>query len=319
MQDGVNGPDNPHTSMKILLDWWMEEGNYSKYRGKHNDGVKKKEFCDALAAKMTKETTSTRDGRNVKSKIEHIERTWKEAHEFATSATGAGLLASDEGTFTEKVRGKCPFYYDLLEIMQDRASTAPKVTNYELEDLEEEENDPMVDVEEDDDSQMGESFRQPASVIIADTTSVASAASSATKRTQDTTTTASASKSKKARSSGPRRSPTHLDDDISTSIAEANQAASIRFAEMQRHNKALETLEKAKFDLEQRREEREQRRLDLDSWKSKSEQLDYQVKLITKYHELKANFGWTDSQILRHFPNMREVIENEQAEQGTLS
>ena len=55
--------------MKILLDWWMEEGNYSKYLVKHNDGVKTKEFCDALAAKMTKETSSTRDGRNVKSKI----------------------------------------------------------------------------------------------------------------------------------------------------------------------------------------------------------------------------------------------------------
>ena len=132
--------------MKILLDWWMEEGNYSKYCGKNSEGIKKKQFCDILADRMSKEAISQRDGRNVKSKIEHVKRTWKKAHDFATSATGAGIQASDGLTkFEDLVKGKCPFYYDLLDIMQDRASSKPKVTNYDLE------NEVNIDDDDDDD------------------------------------------------------------------------------------------------------------------------------------------------------------------------
>jgi len=39
--DGLGGPADPNTSQKILLDWWLTEGNYAKYCGKGNDGVKK--------------------------------------------------------------------------------------------------------------------------------------------------------------------------------------------------------------------------------------------------------------------------------------
>jgi hypothetical protein len=71
--DGKGGRNDPHTSMKILLDWWMTEGNYSKFSGKHNGGVRKKDFCQTLAAKMSDETTSARDAKNVLSKIQHME------------------------------------------------------------------------------------------------------------------------------------------------------------------------------------------------------------------------------------------------------
>jgi hypothetical protein len=70
-------------------------------------------------------------------KISHIEKKWREAHNFATSETGAGILESDGPTsFEELVKGKCPYYYDLLDVMQDRASTAPKITNYEEDEAE---------------------------------------------------------------------------------------------------------------------------------------------------------------------------------------
>ncbi len=39
--DGKEGPNDHNTSMRILLDWWMTEGNYSKFCGKNNDGVRK--------------------------------------------------------------------------------------------------------------------------------------------------------------------------------------------------------------------------------------------------------------------------------------
>ena len=51
--------------------------------------------------------------------------------------------------------------------------------------------------------------------------------------------------------------------------------------------------------------------LESQQWKSKSDQLDYQIKLVNKYHEIKAKYGWSDEQILKHFPSMKSVIDNE--------
>lgn len=135
--DGKNGPEDRHTSIRILLDWWTTEGNYSKFCGKHNEGIKKKQYAETLANKMSEETISKRDSKNALNKIQHIEKKWREAHNFATSETGAGIQESDGATtFENLVKAKCPHYYELLEIMQDRASSAPKVTNYEEEDWE---------------------------------------------------------------------------------------------------------------------------------------------------------------------------------------
>jgi hypothetical protein len=131
--DGKDGPDDPNTSVKILLDWWMTEGNYSNFCGKNNNGVKKKQFCEQLADKMTKETLSNRTSKNVMSKIQHIEKSFKEAHVFVTSETGASIKETDEGTFKEAVKKKCPYYYDLVDIMSNRASAKPKVTSYDEE------------------------------------------------------------------------------------------------------------------------------------------------------------------------------------------
>jgi hypothetical protein len=50
--DGKNGPTDPTTLMKILLDWILTEGNYSRYRGKNNDGARKVEFANKIARLM---------------------------------------------------------------------------------------------------------------------------------------------------------------------------------------------------------------------------------------------------------------------------
>ena len=48
------------------------------------------------------------------------------------SDTGAGLKATDpEGSFKEAVEKKCPWYFDLIEVMQDRASVRATATNME--------------------------------------------------------------------------------------------------------------------------------------------------------------------------------------------
>ena len=47
-RDGRRGESDPNTSMSVLLEWWMSEGNYAKYRGTNNHGVTKKMWHSGL-------------------------------------------------------------------------------------------------------------------------------------------------------------------------------------------------------------------------------------------------------------------------------
>lgn len=129
-EDGADGVNDPRNSERILLEWLLVPSNYNKFRGKENSGVKKSHFAQKIADLINAENVRVgRDAKQVLNKIKHIEDTFRRAHVFATSETGAGLKAEDEGTFQDEVRKTCPFYYDLLDIMGDRASAKPKATS----------------------------------------------------------------------------------------------------------------------------------------------------------------------------------------------
>ena len=120
--DGKNGPEDPLTSMQILMDWWSTPPNYEKYRGKNNSGQTKIKFAADLAEKMKRETVSEdRTAEAVAEQIRTIEKKWREAHNFAESETGAGLQEHDPSSFEEAVLKKCKYYYILKDIMIDRA------------------------------------------------------------------------------------------------------------------------------------------------------------------------------------------------------
>jgi len=52
-------PETPHiTSIKLLLDWWLEHPKYKIFCGKGNNGVKKITVCKELAQDMRSLTTS---------------------------------------------------------------------------------------------------------------------------------------------------------------------------------------------------------------------------------------------------------------------
>jgi hypothetical protein len=121
--DGKMGPEDPNTSMQILIDWMTTEGNYSNYRGKGNNGATKLQFAMILAEKMAKETLSNeQNAKQVMDKISRVEDSFRLAHEFATSQTGAGIQEREgEQTFKDIVKRKCTYYYNLFEVMVDRA------------------------------------------------------------------------------------------------------------------------------------------------------------------------------------------------------
>jgi hypothetical protein len=274
--DGLKGPDDPHTSVCILLDWWMAQGNYSKFCGKNNSGLKKIQMANVLAEKMSKETKTVRDGKNVLSKVQHIERTFKEAHTFAVSETGAGVKEDDEGSFKEIVMRKCPYYYDLVDIMSDRASSKPKATSYDL--MEEEESH-----EDEDLSDLSE----------AEGKSVAKSVGGNSMNTKR-----SSSNKKKRKGSSPL-----MDDEALAALTSASQASEAKMKELVRHHHFLESIEEKKLRLEERREERAS-----NSLKGKTEELDYKMQLLDRYAHLKQTYGWSDDQIIAYFPDMKQVV-----------
>jgi hypothetical protein len=130
-QDGKDGPDDPNTSMRILLDWLLVEGNYNRYRG--NGGHSKLYYCRIIADRIKAAgCVFERSDKQVKSKIEHLERQFRKARFWATFQTGAGLQATDVGTYRSVLYSKCAHYDDLLPIMAERAGTEPQLTNRDL-------------------------------------------------------------------------------------------------------------------------------------------------------------------------------------------
>jgi hypothetical protein len=149
--DGLGGVNDPTKSMKILLDWILEEGNYSRYRGKDNNGVKKNQFASALCEKMALLTNSkNRTPKQIQSKISYIQTSFTIAHIFNTSETGAGIEKQQgKQTFHDIVRKKCPYYFELCPIMADRSCVEPKLTNMNPNDLDKFSDDDTKDDDDD--------------------------------------------------------------------------------------------------------------------------------------------------------------------------
>ena len=262
---------------------------------------------------MTNETMSKRDQKNVLNKIQHIEKTFREAHNFATSETGAGLKEGDTGTFEEDVKRKCPYYFELVDIMADRASSKPKATSYDLLSNGEDDDD---DEEADDGDDV-----EPGAKADDNVSEMSVAESVASKQTESVATKQTTASSKKNSSrKKARQNATPFEDETVAALTSASETAEAKMKEMSRHNKFqeletarhnkyLEGLEERKLELQeqelkQKKEERENR-----SWKGRNEELDYKMNLLRRYNELKKDHGMSEEAIVAMFPEMKKIIE----------
>jgi hypothetical protein len=284
--------------MKILMDWMLEEGNYSKYCGKDNNGVRKQHFASQLAVKMKELTLSTnRTAKQVMEKIRQIEDSFRDAHIFATSETGAGIQEKQgDETFKDIVRKKCSYYYELLEIMADRSGSKPKVTNDPSEldcfskdlDVEasaaEAADSPSV---EPDDGPVIQNLKEG---VNQDSTQRSSAVSSIA---SNNTNKGSSKKKRKT-------SNCLMDENTVRVLEEGTKFSKEKIKETMRHNKHMESMEKARLEIETKR-------LKSEEWKGKSEELDYKMKLVRQCQELQAS-GMSESKIVRLFLEMQSVI-----------
>jgi hypothetical protein len=311
--DGGNGPDDPVTSERILLDWLTEEGNYSRYRGKNNNGVSKNKYAQRIADIMnSKGVRVKRDAKMVVNKISALEDAFKNAFDFANSETGAGLMEQGAlGSFEAAVKGRCAFYYDLLPIMKDRSSAKPKCTSEELDEPDEEpvpaRKPPPLEVflesSSDESSLIGPDFLVPARTMHTPTTTskatppamalgastVASARSKSKSVTRSDSGTMSTTLSiqKKA---GKRKSEfTFVNPEDAERMASYREEK-IKLLALDSEQKALDTQAKA--------------------LRAKSDAMDFRMKNIERLTTMRTNFPHlTRKEILDWMPDLKDAAD----------
>jgi hypothetical protein len=126
------------------------ETNYTKYRGGPSSNGKGKLYWASLISEEIKDAgvRKYRSSKAIKNKISSLEDSFKSAHDWA-GQTGAGVREEDPRNFNDYILKKCPYYFDLLPVMEDRSNSRPQVTTDDVdlssdsnEDDEEEKEEP---------------------------------------------------------------------------------------------------------------------------------------------------------------------------------
>jgi len=110
------------TSMSVLLDWITTKPNYARFnRGTRNNLTGETKYAismEVVTAITNAGITAPRTQEAVIAKISQLETDYDEAHDWFTGA-GAGI--TNESTIKAALLMRCKYYYDLYDVMQDRA------------------------------------------------------------------------------------------------------------------------------------------------------------------------------------------------------
>mmetsp|Transcript_10406 Transcript_10406/g.12215 ORF Transcript_10406/g.12215 Transcript_10406/m.12215 type:complete len:570 (-) Transcript_10406:261-1970(-) len=114
--------DGGATSMSVLLDWITTKPNYARFnRGTRNSLTGETKYAismEVVTAITNAGITAPRTQEAVIAKISQLETDYDEAYDWFTSA-GAGV--TNESTIKAAILMRCKYYYDLYDVMQDRA------------------------------------------------------------------------------------------------------------------------------------------------------------------------------------------------------
>ena len=90
-------------------------------------------------------------GKQVQSKIEHLEKSFQKVYIISLAETGQGLMVQSEGTFHEAILKICHHYFDLFDVMKDHSSSKPQINLEELNEI----TSKHLSSDDDDDSSIG--------------------------------------------------------------------------------------------------------------------------------------------------------------------
>ena len=275
--------------MNILLNWLTTEGNYEKYRGSSCSQGKGKLYWANIISEQMKQAgiRKFRSPKAIKNKIMNLEDSFKTAHDWA-GQTGAGLKDDDPGQFNDYILKKCPYYFDLLPVMQDRATCRPQMTSDSL-------YTGSDDDDEDDDDHSTVQVLTTRNLKHDDDASVSSSSKSNNILTSPSTLSSVGARKK-------RRTQLKKKDDPLTSVLNLHLEA---IGEASRHNQVMENFKKIEMEHAQTELKHKEKVAML---QGQQMDLEHRIALVNVYDKIKGKIS--DEMIKKKFPELADFIES---------
>ncbi len=300
------GPEDPNNSLNLLLEWMTTEGNYAHFCG-NAEGKTKLKICKEVASLLKEKGVRVeRSKKNIFDKIQALEKMFKVAHEWA-GQTGQGIDISKQA-FDVAVSNRCHYYFCLLPVMGNCSGFKALATTYDIinndinnsfgigDNFSESDKDMETNKRDNsntniESSQQSGPFSVPFSVITTRPAYSTPVCCDDSMSLSATTQTSLASSKKRKK----------------TQTKNSNAVNKFMFA----HETFLDKIESMKTTNVNNIEENS-----TTSWKSKLDEIDFKLKCVKTYNELKKE-GWKNEKIEQKFPKLKGFYQsddnNEQA------